>query len=94
MKSRSPRDSKVREPIQVYMAVDERRLLDRLADSTGLSRSEILRRGLRSFAAERSDEAGPMQELLQLFQAEDWPADIGTRHDDHLARAYLDRHGR
>lgn len=76
------------------MAADERRLLDQLAGATGLSRGEILRRGLRSFAAERSGETGPMADLLRSFQVENWPADIASRHDAYLRAAYLDRHER
>ena len=84
--------SRVREPIQIYIAADERRLLDWLSTDTGLSRAEILRRGLRSFAAERASEHGPMQALLLSLRAEEWPRDIASGHDDHLAGAYRDRH--
>jgi len=38
----------VREPIQVYLSSDERDDLDRVARSLGISRSEVLRRGLRA----------------------------------------------
>ncbi len=37
---------KVREPIQVYLSPDERSDLDDLAQDLGLSRSEVLRRGI------------------------------------------------
>ncbi len=37
---------KVREPIQVYLTADERSDLDDLAANLGLSRSEVLRRGI------------------------------------------------
>lgn len=86
------RPAPVREPIQVYMAQDERRLLDQLASQTGLSRAEILRQGLRRFAADRAVEGGPMQELLRSFRRKSWPADIAKNHDEHLAKAYLDKH--
>ncbi|MEN8376449.1 MAG: hypothetical protein ABFS34_13465 [Gemmatimonadota bacterium] len=36
----------VREPIQVYLTGDERRVLDDKARSLGVSRSEVLRRGV------------------------------------------------
>ncbi|MGH7664812.1 MAG: ribbon-helix-helix protein, CopG family [Gemmatimonadaceae bacterium] len=93
MKRKSGRNSRVREPIQIYILPDERRLLDWLANDTGLSRAEILRRGLRSFAAEHRGEEGPMQALLLSLRGDDWPADIASRHDDHLAGAHRDRHG-
>jgi hypothetical protein len=36
----------VREPIQVYLTPEERAELDRAASSLGVSRSEVLRRGI------------------------------------------------
>ncbi len=86
--------SRLSEPLQIYITADERRMLDTLAAETGLSRAEILRRGLRTFAAERSGDAGPMQELLLSLRDAKWPTDIATHHDEHLARAYTDRHRR
>jgi len=86
--------SRVSEPLQIYITADERRMLDSLAAETGLSRAEILRRGLRTFAAERAGEGGPMQELLLSLRAAKWPTDIASDHDEHLARAYTDRHKR
>ncbi len=88
MKGKSDSESRVREPIQIYMAADERRLLDTLASETGLSRAEILRRGLKAFAAGRVGEHGPVQLLLQSFRDVDWPADVASEHDEHLVRAY------
>jgi len=38
----------VREPIQVYLTSDERDVLDRCAAELGVSRSEVLRRGLQA----------------------------------------------
>ena len=38
----------VREPIQVYLTPEERDVLDRCAAELGVSRSEVLRRGLRA----------------------------------------------
>ena len=49
----------IREPLQIYMAGDERRLLDQLSDETGLSRAEILRQGLRQFAMQRAESSIP-----------------------------------
>jgi hypothetical protein len=86
--------SQVSEPLQIYISTDERRMLDALAEETGLSRAEILRRGLKAFAAERAGEGGPMQELLLSLREAKWPTDIASHHDEHLARAYMDRHDR
>ena len=82
----------VREPVQVYLASDDRAMLDGLAERTGLSRAEILRRGIRSFAAEQSDGQSPMLQFLLSLKGEDWPADIAERHDDYLVESYLDNH--
>lgn len=58
----------VREPIQVYLTSYERDLLDRCAAELGVSRSEVLRRGLRqigepsgtaAFEAERQGVLAP-----------------------------------
>lgn len=38
----------VREPIQVYMTSQERAELDRAAEELGVSRSEVLRRGVEA----------------------------------------------
>lgn len=47
----------VREPIQVYLTSDERQTLDLAARKFGVSRSEVLRRGLRAVSGS-SFEAG------------------------------------
>lgn len=86
----------MREPLQVYLDRDERAMLDRLAKATGLSRAEILRRGIRSFAAEYAPEMSPMLQFLERIAATKWPADtpsdISERHDDYLAESSLDNH--
>lgn len=84
--------SEVREPLQIYIAPDERRFLDMLSEETGLSRAEILRRGMRSFAAEHAGDDGPMQRFMRAMRQRRWPTDIAASHDDHLAEAYTDHH--
>jgi hypothetical protein len=74
------------------MAPDERRFLDILAHETGLSRAEVLRRGMRSFAAERAGDDGPMQTFMRSMRRRRWPSDIASAHDEHLAQAYADDH--
>lgn len=49
--------AKVREPIQVYLSSTERDRLDRLAGRLGVSRSEVLRRGLEGIAERDKDAA-------------------------------------
>ncbi len=41
---------RVREPVQVYLDPADRDLLEEVVRATGLSRAEILRRGLRRMA--------------------------------------------
>ena len=89
-----PAPRRFSEPLQIYITADERRMLDTLSAETGLSRAEILRRGLRAFAAERAGDAGPVHQLLLSLRDAAWPADIATDHDEHLARAYKERHRR
>ncbi len=84
--------ARVREPIQIYMAVDERRLLDQLSEETGLSRAEILRQGLQQFARERAGSDGPMQSLMRALRDKPLAENIAERHDEHLANAYTDNH--
>lgn len=83
---------RVREPIQVYLDTDERALLDRVAAETGLSRAEVLRRGLRQYAADRPGTRSPMLEFMESLRDVEMPADLSERHDDYLAEAYLDTH--
>ncbi len=56
MPKRAPRPAAVREPVQVYLAPDDRDLLNRLAEETGLSKAEILRRGVRDLVRARTSE--------------------------------------
>jgi len=94
MKKPTKRVAGAKEPLQIYMTADERRLLDTLSADTGLSRAEVLRRGLRSFAAEQGGEGGPMQTLLKSLRRAHWTPGIATEHDEQLARAYTDHHTR
>jgi hypothetical protein len=87
-----PSAKQVREPVQLYVSGDERRLLDRMAIESGLSRAEVLRRGLKLFAREQPAENNPMVAFMREMRGSDWPADIGRRHDAHLEEAILDTH--
>jgi len=78
----------VREPIQVYLTAEERAELDRLARAQGISRAEVLRRGIRSFAVQTAAGQSPVLDLMDELKGEDWPADLASSHDDHLADAY------
>ena len=77
----------VREPVQVYLAPDDRDLLKRLAAETGLTKAEILRRGMRSFAREQGG-ASPMLRFVTESAAGEWPAIVAEKHDEILADSY------
>jgi predicted ArsR family transcriptional regulator len=54
---------RTREPIQVYLTEEERTRLERLAAALGVSRSEILRRGISALSA-ATPAAGPLADLV------------------------------
>lgn len=78
---------RVREPVQVYLAADDRDLLNRLAAETGLSKAEILRRGVRSFAKEQQT-ASPMLQYLENLGNIEAPDGTAVDHDAALAESY------
>ena len=80
----------VREPVQVYLAPDDRDLLARLVEETGLSKAEILRRGVRSFAREHR-VVSPMLRFATESDAVGWPEDVAMNHDATLAESYRER---
>ena len=89
MSPKSPRRPLVgKEPVQVYLEPDDRSLLDRVAKAAGISRAEVLRRGLRSYGAEQLRGKGPVLELMRSQQLQGAPRDLGELHDEHLAREY------
>lgn len=53
----------VREPIQVYLTPDEREELDEAAREMGVSRSEVLRRGIS--AVHRPRYEGSLSDLVE-----------------------------
>jgi hypothetical protein len=77
----------VREPVQAYLAGDDVELLNRMTEETGLSKAEILRRGLRSFAAEQGGES-PMLRFMGAQDTRGWPDSAAAGHDELLAEAY------
>jgi hypothetical protein len=87
MLRKPPRSTTVREPVQVYLTADDSDLLRRLTESTGLSKAEILRRGIRSFAAAQGGPS-PMLEFLAAGADEEWPEGIAADHDAVLAQEY------
>ena len=90
-KKKSPRAASVREPIQVYLTGEERSELDRLAAQEGISRAEVLRRGIRSYALESAAGDGPVLNLITELKGDDWPSNLASDHDKHLGEAYRER---
>ncbi len=82
--------SSVREPIQVYLTPDERSVLDRLAEELDISRAEVLRRGLVTYAVDQAKGRSPVLSLIKELRGEDWPSDAAERHDELLSQAYCD----
>ena len=83
-----PQDRRVREPVQVYLDPVDRELLEEVAAQTGLSRAEILRRGLRGFAERALGMQAPGWSLEGLIGAlgegPDAPRDLAKKHDEYL----------
>lgn len=82
------RPARVREQLQVYLDPPDRALLEELAKATGLPRTEVFRRGLRSLAQQTLGERAPGWSLDRLVGAlgdgSDVPADLAARHDAYL----------
>lgn len=85
---------RVREPVQVYLDRPDRDLLEQLVEVTGLSRAELMRRGLRVLAADKLVTRPPgwsMENLIGAFgDAPSIPRDLSQRHDEYLARVLED----
>lgn len=84
---------RVREPVQVYLEADDSSLLARLAASTGLSKAEVMRRGMRAFAREQEVES-PMLAFFAEGATGDWPAGVAVEHDAVLAESYVGKRGK
>ena len=77
-----------RAPVQVYLDTPDRSILERAAVATGLPRAEVLRRGLRRFAAELLADESPALAFLESAAnapPPGTPPDVASRHDDYLA---------
>lgn len=74
--------------MQVYLETDDSKLLARVSSTTGLSKAEIMRRGLRRISSDLLAESTPGASLNQLLGALGGepaaPADLAARHDEYL----------
>jgi len=86
--ARARKPARVREPVQVYLDAQDRDLLDRMAQKSGVSRAELLRRGLRKLAGDVLTERPPGWSLDVLIGClgddPTLPRDLSTRHDEYL----------
>jgi hypothetical protein len=85
MPKRRSRTERVRDPVQVYLGQEDVGLLNRLAEESGLSKAEILRRGVRSYARELSSTASPMSGFLAAVTGLSWTGPAEVDHDAVLA---------
>jgi len=81
------KEKRVREQAVVYLGQRDRALLDDLAGQTGLSRTELFRRGLWALAAQigvarKSDSA--FDHLVGTAADATGPTDLAERADDYL----------
>lgn len=78
---------RVREQAVVYLGRRDRALLDDLTNQTGLSRTELFRRGLWALASQLGvgQKPGSAFEYL-IATADQWdaPADFAERSDDYV----------
>ena len=91
----SKKSGKVSEPIQVYLSPADRAMLDSVAKVAGVSRAEVLRRGIRKLSAEVLAEEHPVLKHIREMNALPWGDgrhDIAARHDEYLAEIYADNH--
>ena len=83
--------TKVREPVQVYLAPPDRDRLAALAERFGLTKSEVLRRGLAALEREATDaEQHPLMRLFRIADAEEDRGppvdyDVVLEHDRAIA---------
>lgn len=83
----SKKTMRVREQAVVYMSAQDRELLERLAEETGLPRTELFRRGLRRLAEEMLPEraaGSSIDFLVDIADDTDAPSDLSERPDHYL----------
>jgi len=95
MRSKRSKPGMVREPVMVYLDAPDRDLLSQMANTTGLPKTELLRRGLRRLAAETLREKKPGWSFdLLAGLITDGPTDVSERHDEYLAAEFEKRRGK
>lgn len=83
---------RVREQVVVYMDASDRDLLEDVVRKSGLSKTEVFRRGLRQIAGELLTEGRPgsaFEYLIATATDGDSPRDMSERHDKYLNDALM-----
>jgi len=84
----SKRPKRVREQLQLYLDAPDKALLEEMVRATGLPRTELFRRGLRSLAETTLGERAPGWSLERLVGAlgegPEIPTDLAANHDAYL----------
>ena len=75
---KNPKPKGVKEPVQVYLDAPDRAILDQVAAAEGLSRAEVLRRGIRAYAVQARAEPSPVLALLDRIEAEARSAGVAS----------------
>jgi hypothetical protein len=89
MKQRHDKRGRVAEPVQVYLARDERQTLKRMAEQLGLSMSDVIRRALITYEQTvLHPEVHPALRLVGLAGQEaggPLAYDVAVEHDRFLS---------
>jgi hypothetical protein len=89
MAKRHDKRGRVSEPVQVYLARDERDTLKRMAEQLGLSMSDVIRRALTTLEQTiLHPDVHPGLRLIGMADRETGPApryDVAAEHDRFLA---------
>ena len=76
-------------PVQAYLAPDEYKVLEQLAEQLGTSKSDVIRRGIRAIERELIDpDRHPALRLIGITEREKGRArrvDVAREHDRTLA---------
>lgn len=90
-KAHDKKVNRVSEPVQVYLDRGQRRRLEQLAGQLGLSKSDVVRRGLEALERQIADPAEhPALRIIGIASGESAKAadyDIAREHDRYLAES-------
>jgi Arc/MetJ-type ribon-helix-helix transcriptional regulator len=91
--SHDKKGQRVSEPVQVYLDREQRRRLDELAGELGLTKSDVVRRGLEALERQMSDPSEhPALRIIGIASGDATRApkyDVALEHDRYLAESEL-----